>query len=118
MLLIEGLEKFIYYLELQERSRKTIDDYFNHIKLFNCYLEREYNCPVYVEDLTENDIEDYLRFGNTKGWKRTTRNKVLYILRSFFGFLGKKGYIKHNPVTNIKSIAVNKMERVYLTQKK
>ena len=116
MLLIEGLKKFIYYLELQERSRKTIEDYFNHIKLFNCYLEKEYNCPVYVEDLTENDIEDYLRSGNIKGWKRTTRNKVLYILRSFFGFLGKKGYIKHNPVTNIKSIAVNKMERVYLTQ--
>jgi len=117
MLLIEGLNKFKYYLELQERSSKTIKDYQNHIKLFNCYLEREYNCPVYVEDISESDIEDYFRFCNNKGWERSTRNKVLYILRSFFGFLDKKGYIKYNPVAIINPVAVNKMERVYLTQK-
>ena len=117
MLLIEGLNKFKYYLELQERSSKTIKDYQNHIKLFNSHLEKEYNCPVYVEDLSEIDIESYFILCNSKGLERSTRNKILFILRSFFNFLEKKGYIESSPAAKISPITVSNKERVYLNEK-
>lgn len=115
MLLNDGLKKFKFYLELQERSIRTVKDYSNQIQLLNNYLEMEYNCPIYVQDIVENDIENYFRFNTNKRWKSNTRNKALYVFRSFFGFLERKGYIKYNPVARITPLKISNTERVYLT---
>lgn len=67
MLLNQAIKSFARHMELIDRSQETIRGYTIELKNFNNFLTVKHNCPVYVEDITLQDIEDYLLHEKEEG---------------------------------------------------
>lgn len=111
MLLSQAIQLFETYLITTEKSRKTIKSYISDMTCINHYLDKKYNCPVYVEDVTTDDFEAYLLFRKEKGDCAATRRKLVYTFRSFSNFAQKKGFISQNAATRLDVIPVQHKER-------
>lgn len=55
-------------------------------------------------DVTERDIEECILLKKEMGILPTTINTCMRGWRAFFNFLHNKGYMAHNPISNIKSL--------------
>jgi integrase/recombinase XerD len=72
------------------------------------------NGQVYVDEITVNHMEDYLSYRKDQGDQPITRNKSLYIFRSFFNYLVRKDQVERNISLNLEPIQYQQKERVYL----
>ena len=116
MLMREAIERFMKDLDEHEYSQKTIDGYRSSLVHFNDYLEEKFNIMVYVEDMSAEVIRDFLREKREEGCTPNTRNRYLFIFRSFCGYLTDEEVIEENPVEDLKPAKTRKKERVYLTR--
>lgn len=115
MILSNAIQAFIKYLTVIERSKETISGYRKQLNYFNSYLERKYNCPVYLEDISTTDIEDYLNYMLKKGNAASSRARSLYVLRSFYNYTCKIGLTEKNIPSFMENIKFQQKERTYLT---
>jgi len=60
MLLSEAIERFNDYLYSIDRSPVTIERYIRDMIFIRKVLEEKANGPVFVEEITENDLEDLM----------------------------------------------------------
>jgi HlyD family secretion protein len=60
MLLSQGIQDFVKYMKLIDRSKQTITGYEKELSYFNNFLSVKHNCPAYIEDIELKDMEDYL----------------------------------------------------------
>jgi len=111
----ECLKKFENHLIFNEKSKWTIKGYANEMEYFKNYLEELYNCPVYVEDITKDDLKGYLNFIRENGYKASSRNRVLFVFRSFYNFTQEEHITEEHLAKDLKPIKTRKKERVYLT---
>ena len=114
MLLKLGIGNFVDDLTLKERSFETIKGYKNVLKDFQRYIEGLLNGQVYVEDLTLDHLESYLGYRRNKGDQAVTRNRVMYIFRSYFKYMVRKGYVTLNVSLALEPVSAYQRERLYL----
>ncbi|HHV82745.1 MAG TPA: tyrosine-type recombinase/integrase [Tepidanaerobacter syntrophicus] len=116
MLLGQGIQEFIKYMKLIDRSEQTITGYEKELIYFDSFLSVKHNCPVYIEDVTLEDIEDYLLDQKKRGIASASRSRSVYILRSFYNYCVKKDITAKNIASLIEPVKVKQKERDYLTE--
>lgn len=103
-------------LQSLQRSEETIRGYLVDLTQLERFLSAKYNCPTYIEDLTEDDILDYLNMlREEKGYKPASLNRHLNSIRTLCKFAYRKDWIDTNPTRNIDQIRFQRQERTFLT---
>ncbi len=117
MLFMESVEQFGKYQAIIERSPVTIRAYHEDLTLLNRYLEEKYNSPVYLEDITQEDVEEYLYYlKEVKSYQPISRKRVLGSMRSFFGYAYKSEWCDKNVTAKLEPIKCQQKERQYLSE--
>lgn len=118
MLFSETSEKFYDYMASIERSPRTIEVYTRDLGYIRRYLEERKNGPVYIEDVTQEDLEAFMRnVKEVKQYSANTRSNYFYALRSLYAFAYKKGLVERNIAASMDFMRMPKKERNYLTKK-
>lgn len=115
MLINKCLKDFEKHLKFNEKSKWTIKGYVNEMEYFKNYLEKSYNGPVYVEDITKDELKGYLNYIRENGYKASSRNRVLFVFRSFYNFTQEENITKEHLAKELRPIKTRKKERVHLT---
>ena len=115
MLLAKAIEAFKNHMINIDRSEGTIKGYTIELNLLNRFLSKKYNGPVYLDEITTQDMEDYMRMLKEKGDAPASRSRSVYIMRAFFNFCFKEEYIPKNIGLKLEAIPVPQKERVFLT---
>ncbi len=117
MLFSEAIEQFLSYLHTVDRSPQTLRGYRNHLSAFARYMERTYNVPPYVEDITETDLVTYMHYlKQARQQKPSSRARAQNAFRSFYRHAVKQGWATLDLAQTLPPIRVHPQERVYLTE--
>lgn len=116
MLLKHVIHNFLQYLSSIGRSQETITGYRKDLTFFTRFLENKYNCETYIDEVTTNDIEDYLYYLKIKrDYAPASRSRSLHTLRSFFTYAHKKELVVRNVALSVEKINIQQKERIYLS---
>jgi integrase/recombinase XerD len=116
LLLNQAIESFTKYLELIDRSQETIRGYAAELNHFNDFITVKHNCPAYLEDVTLQDLEDYLLHEKERGVASSSRSRSLYILRSFYNYCCKKDLCYKNIAVLLEPVKIKQKERAFITE--
>lgn len=116
MLLNQGIQDFVRYMKLIDRSKQTITGYRKELNYFDNFLSVKHNCPMYIEDIKLEDIEDYLLDQKERKISTASRSRSVYILRSFYNYCTKKDLADKNIAALIEPVKVKQKERDFLTE--
>jgi len=117
MLLMQAVQSFIQYLSSLDRSQETITGYRKDLNLFSRFLEAKYNCESYLDEITTEDIEEYLTYLKEKrNYAPASRGRNLHTLRSFFTYAYNKELVVRNVALPVEKVKVQQKERTYLTE--
>jgi site-specific recombinase XerD len=117
LLVADAVEKFMQYLSSIERSQETISGYRKDLASFHLFLEKTYTGTLYVEDVTDDDIEEFLVWlKDEKKQAPASRSRKLYALRSFCAYAYKKKYVDRNVALSVEGIKLPQKERTYLSE--
>lgn len=117
MLFREGIALFKKHLIINERSPETLRAYMIELENFAAFIEKEYNGPLYLDEITVRDIEEYLHELKLRGSHVSRRSRMVYILRSFYNFATRQELVTNNVAARVDSIKVQQMERTFLSDK-
>ena len=76
MKLTDALKEFLLEIEIKNYTKRTIKTYKNNNLLFITYLKNEFNIEE-IEDVTQLNIKQYVRFLMKQGRKSTYINSIL-----------------------------------------
>ena len=101
-----NINSFIKYIQ-QERgySGLTVKAYQNDLYSFESFLNGQYDTDDF-QDVTYDIVRSWIIKLIDDGNSNTTVNRKLSSLKSYFNYLIKRGYLKANPLKNIKSLKV------------
>lgn len=111
----EGIILFKKHLIINERSPETLRAYMIELESFARYIENLYNGPVYLEDVTVRDIEEYLHELKIRGSHASRRSRMVYILRSLYNFATRQELVDKNVAARVDSVKVQQLERTFLS---
>lgn len=114
MLLEKATEGFIEHLKSKDRSKETIRCYLQVLNDFRRYIEGGMNGQVYVDEITLESLEGYLAYRKKQGDQAVSRNKALYIFRSFYSYLVKRDLVVKDISQRLESVKVQQKERLHL----
>jgi integrase/recombinase XerD len=103
-------------MKLIDRSKETIIGYEKELRYFDDFLSVKHNCPMYVGDIVLEDIEDYLLDQKKRGISTASRNRAVYILRSFYNYCVKKDIVDKNIAALVEPVKIKQKERDFLTE--
>lgn len=108
---IDDFEKYI--LKEKQAAQNTVNAYIKDLEHFEAFvLERG---AKDLTDVSNTDIVSYVMEMKKEDKSRSTVNRKLTSIRTFYKFLVKEGKIKENPAENIKSPRIEKKEIEYLS---
>ena len=117
MLLKEAADMYQQHLRNIEKSSNTINGYRNDLTCFDRWLEEKYNCPAYLDDISEKDIEEFLMMlKDEKQYMPASRRRVSISIRMFFRHAYKKKWCQEDITADMETIKVPQKERSYLTE--
>jgi site-specific recombinase XerD len=117
MLFLDSIHQFGIYQTNIERSPVTIKAYRLDLTLLNNYLQDKYNGPIYLEDITKDDISSYLLYlKEVKNQQPISRKRVLGSIRSFFSYAYRNEWCKHDVTATLEPIKCQQKERHYLSE--
>lgn len=116
MLLDKGIDKFIKYLENKERSSETIRGYNQVLQSFKRKIEEDRNSQIYIDEIEANTMENYLQDRRIEGDSPVSRNRSMYIFRSFYNYLVRMDIVEKNIALKLEPVAEPHRERKYLTR--
>ncbi len=116
MLYNQAVDSFINSMKIADRSKATITGYEKELRYFHNFLTVKHNCLVYMEDITLEDIEDYLMDKKEKGHASSSRSRAVYILRSFYNYCCKKDICPKNLPSLLEPVKVKQKEREFITE--
>lgn len=117
MKISEAISLFIKQLEIIDRSPETVSSYHNDMNFFVRHLENYFNCHPYLEDVSIEDIEQYLNYlREEKQYKASSRKRKLAVLCSFYKFCVRKRLCSHNVAADVQPIKQKTVERGYLSE--
>lgn len=111
----EGIVLFKKHLIINERSTETLRAYMIELQNFTQYYENQYNGPVYLDEITVRDIEEYLHELKIRGSHASRRSRMVYILRSFYNFATRQELVSNNVAARVDSVKVQQLERTFLS---
>ena len=115
ILLMKAAELFKKHMKCSDKSSETIKGYLTELNQFNTFLTAKYNGPVYIDEVTVQDMEDYIHMLREKGNAPSSRSRSIYILRAYTNFCQKRGYVSQNIGIMLEPVPVPEKERVFLT---
>jgi len=84
--LLQLIEDFIAYLiSYRNLSKFTVRNYKNDLKSFKDFINLDNN--ILLKDIDKSLIRKYVHYLNTKGYKRSSINRKLSVLRSLFNYV-------------------------------
>lgn len=117
MLFTEGQKAFEKYLIYHEMSQETVKGYMKDLRIFNRFTTDRYNSLVYMEDITVDDVEEYMYYlVDERELAPRSRNRYLFSLRSFFNYAVKKQWVERNVAAEVDPVKVMQEKKVALTQ--
>lgn len=114
MLLEKAIDEFIQHLKSKERSAMTVRGYRMMLMDFKRFIEKELNGQVYLDEMTLAHLEGYLDYRKQQGDQPVSRNRALYIFRSFFSYLDKRDLVDKDISQKLEPISLQQKERTYL----
>lgn len=114
MLLREAIVLFKKHLIINERSPETLRAYMTELENFTHYNENQYNGPVYLDEVSVQDIEEYLHELKVRGKHASRRSRLVYILRSFYNFATRQELVNNNVAARVDSVKIQQVERTFL----
>lgn len=116
MLLIEVANNLIETKRNKGRSEETLRGYLSDLNAFNEHLVQQFNGPVYIDDITTEDIEEYLnKRKNDDQLASASVNRFLNSIRICLDFAVKQKWVSFNVAEDIEPLKVNRAERTYLS---
>lgn len=101
--LLKGLE---IDMQLRGCTESSIDSYRYELRKFETHVDKSFL------HMKPSDVMSYLAHGKINlGWKDTTFNTKLRILRKFFDFLVESDFVDLNPCRKIKEARVERVMR-------
>ncbi len=110
-LLIDSFEKYI--MREKNAAENTVNAYIKDLEHFEVFIKERG-----IRDLTDvsnADIVAYLMELKKEDKSRSTVNRKLTSIRTFYKFLVKEGRLKDNPAENIKSPRIEKKDIEFLS---
>lgn len=105
MLLSESITLLKQNLLDIDRSQETIHAYMTDLTMLDRFLTKKYNGPTYLVNLSEEDIETYLRMlREEKNYQPASINRHLNSIRVICKLALKKNWLKENPCQNIEQL--------------
>lgn len=99
-----------------ERSQRTISGYIGELYFFQNWMEERFNGPITIDDITGNDINEFLlHLKEERGYKPASRRRLAATLKGFFKWAYKHGYIDVDLAETVPSIRVPDNERHFLS---
>lgn len=114
MLLEKAITGFNNHLLSKERAKTTIRGYNLSLQDFRRYIEKRLNGQVYVEEVTFDHLEAYLDYRKDCGDQPISRNRTLYIFRSFYTYLINRDFVEKDISLKLEPINIQHKERTYL----
>ncbi|RUU72921.1 site-specific integrase, partial [Mesorhizobium sp. M7A.F.Ca.MR.362.00.0.0] len=78
------ISQFADWLETEGKSVNTVTTYQREMKKFQDWL---YKYPTYLENISQQDVQNYLSFLEQQGKSPITIDKILGSIRTFAKFL-------------------------------
>ena len=110
-MLIDDFEKYI--LKDKNARENTVNAYVKDLEHFRDFMEERGVSDL--RDVSNSDIVSYLMELKKEGKSKSTVNRKLTSIRTFYKFLVKEGRIRENPAENIKSPRIEKKEIEFLS---
>lgn len=112
----EGLNQFAEYLKVEKHfSLYTQRSYRKDLLQFIDYLKDD--CKVFdIENVDYRHIRNFVGSLIRGGFKKSSAERKLAAVKSFFSFLTKRSFIRNNPATIVKSPRKEKKIPSFLTQ--
>ena len=97
--------EYIKYIKYQRNySDKTVIAYQNDLLQFESFLLDFFNQNKIIwSKVNKNNIRQFLAILNNSGLQRRSIARKVAALKSFFRFLGQKGFVESNPMLTIKT---------------
>jgi integrase/recombinase XerD len=92
-----------YLIQCEERNLtpKSIEGYRYYLSYLKKYLEENQH-SLLVDEITERDLKDFLKFMREKGNTQATINSAIASIRPFFNYLIEQEVIENHPMARIK----------------
>lgn len=116
MLLNQAITRFVQHLVAIDRSKETVRGYEAELGYFNHFLSVKHNGPVYLEDIKLADMEEYLASLKRRNIATATRNRVVYVLRSFNNYCCKQELCEKNYAELLEPVKIIQKERDFITE--
>jgi integrase/recombinase XerC len=99
------LDEFVEFLKNQDLSMITIRGYSYDLSNFNTWLERIYDKPIMLDEITSHDIASYRQYlVETKKLKATSINRKIQAIRRLFSWCTNEFKLKNDNSKRIKSL--------------
>lgn len=118
MLFMEAVEDYVHYLRGIDKSGRTVEGYQGDLIMLRKWLEDKYNGPVYLEDITQRDLEGFLlRLKNERHYQASSRKRVMISLKMFYRYGYRKKLCSVDLGAEFEPIKVQQQkEREYLDE--
>ncbi len=116
MKIIKCSRDFIQYVKIEKHfSPYTVKSYRNDLEQFADYLKGEFEI-ITIEDVDFKAIRGFVGSLLRGGFKKSSAERKLAAIKSFFAYLTKRGIVKNNPAVLVKSPRKEKRVPSFLTQ--
>ena len=110
----EAVRAFLRTLEGRNASPETIRAYTTSLSQFRGYLAASYPSGLRVDEVQQEDIEEYLTTLARRGLSGVTRANRLAAIRELFRFSVRRGLIPASPAFEVSTPRREKRGRVWL----
>lgn len=116
MLFPQAKEQFIASLRERQMSPETIRGYTVDLRQLQVHLSQLKNGPVYVDEITEEDMKQFHQSFVRKGLKPASLHRKLNSSSSFFSYAVKRRWAMFNPTEDIERVPIKNQERTFLDE--
>lgn len=82
-------------------------------------MQKKFNAPIYLDDVTKEHIEEYLlHLKEVRNYKAGSRKRMLGSYRSFFKYAYQSDWCDRNVTETLEPIRIRQKERHFLNEKK
>ena len=117
MTVAEAINAFLQYIKTERRlSERTVNEYDNELHLFAAYLQERWGYTD-LASVTHLEIRDWQASLAERGVKANSIKTKLVVVRSFYKFLRRQGYVTADIMSKIVTPKVPKRVPVFFTEK-
>lgn len=111
---VQAEQLFKEYMEKKQRRPETIRGYLVDLKQFRELLIGSSNTPVFISQISEVAIEQYIEDLRRKGITAKSINRKINSISSFCNFAVKQRWLSHNPANEVERQKTLTKERDFL----